>query len=134
MEELPDDLISNSVLKKLDAKSLGCMAAINHKWWEASRTTAEEHATTAIEACENSCGRTPTRPTEDIHRRNLRIHDAARRKSKVALVLLKLGGTACSSKLEQYEGKVARLNDEIFYAADGARLSDLEYVSDASEV
>ena len=35
-----------------------------------------------------------------------------------------------SSKLEQYEDKVARLNDEIFYAADGSSLSDLEYVSD----
>ena len=85
MEELPNDLW-NPVLKKLDAKSLGWIAATNHKWWEASRTTAEQHAKTAI----GGCGRNPTRPTEDFHRRNLRIYDAALRKSKVDAKVVEL--------------------------------------------
>ena len=77
-------------------------------------TIAKASAMARAEIIVASNSRQPDKFDSSSFKRNLRLIDAAERKKK-----------------HKANNKLLRLNDEIFYVADGSALSDVEVVSDS---
>ena len=83
-------------------------------------------ATTRAKTIVESNSRQPDEFDSSNFKRDLRLIDAGERKTKVLRKKQRF-------EIHQTNNKLHRLNDEIYYAAGGSALSDVEVVSDSEE-
>ena len=118
------------VANLLKAKDIGRLAATNTVGKAASEGNARERAKKIVSDCPRAMneGLADTF-TDTLFKRNLRIINAGDRKGKL-VEQSKDEAHQSYVDLRDITDKLDRIDDEIFYAAEGAALSDLEVVSD----
>ena len=114
MEDLPD--IIAIVAGSLPAKDMVSFAATCRMNAEQAKASAMARAKKIVE----SNSREPDEFDSSCFKRNLRLIDAGERLRKMR-----------QFNIHQTKNKLRRLNDEIYYAAGGSALSDVEVVSDS---
>ena len=121
MEDLPREMIA-IVADFLPAKDMVSFAATCRMNANKAKTSAMARAKSVVE----SNSRQPDGFDSSCFKRNLRLIDAGERKTKVL------------RKMQQFEthqtnNKLRRLNEEIYWVADGSAPSDVEVVSESEE-